>query len=114
LCGVAKWVDPVPALKRRVADELLSLTDGWSQSWAAWYMDCPQSRVSDLRRGHLERMSLERMIRCLSHLGRAVEITTTRGTRTGPNPHEEVDRSQLGGRGRRAPERGYSEADSRE
>jgi predicted XRE-type DNA-binding protein len=91
------WVDPVPALKRRVADEIVVLIEGWSQSFAPSFMDCRQSRVSDLRRGHLERMSLERMLQCLSHLSRNIEINTTRGPGGSCFEHWKIDGRQLGG-----------------
>jgi predicted XRE-type DNA-binding protein len=86
-----RWVDPLPGLKRRVADEILILTDGWSQSFAASFMDVSQSRVSDLRRGHLERMSLDRMVQCLSRLDRVVEIRTTRAPGFSVHPHRDID-----------------------
>ena len=92
------WVDPIPALKLRVAGELLALTDGWSQTYAAAFMRISQSRVSDLRRGNLDRISLERMLQCLARLGRHVEITTTRGSGGMVHPHAKID-------GPRIPER---------
>jgi predicted XRE-type DNA-binding protein len=87
-----KWVDPIPALKRRVADEILVLMDGWSQPFAASFMHVTQSRVSDLRRGHLENISLERMLQCLSRLGRTIEIKTGRdGKKGASHPHWMID-----------------------
>jgi predicted XRE-type DNA-binding protein len=85
------WVDPVPALKRRIAEEVLILSEGWSQTWAASFMQVPQGRVSELRRGDLSHMSLERLIQCLSHLGRDVEITTVRNGRGKSHPHWKID-----------------------
>ena len=90
--GMTRWTDPVPDLKRRLADEVLALTDGWSQTWAAAFMDIPQSRVSDLRRGKLDRLSVERLIRCLSRLDRRIEIRTTRAEGLSVHPHARVDR----------------------
>ena len=69
-----KWVDPIPALKRQVADELLGVIGEFSQSFAAALIYTTQSRISDLRRGKLETMSLERMIEMLSRTRRVVEI----------------------------------------
>jgi predicted XRE-type DNA-binding protein len=86
-----RWEDPVPGLKRRVADEILVLTDGWSQSYAASFMHVSQSRVSDLRRGNLDRVSLERLAQCLSHLGREIEITTRRAAGLSVHPHWKID-----------------------
>jgi predicted XRE-type DNA-binding protein len=71
------WIDPVPALKRRLADEILLIMDGWSQSYAASFMHVSQSCVSDLRNGHLDRISLERLVRSLARLNRRVEIHTS-------------------------------------
>jgi predicted XRE-type DNA-binding protein len=89
--GMPRWEDPVPALKRHLADEILILMDGWSQHFAASFMQVSQSCVSDLRRGHLERISLERLVKCLSHLGREIEITTTRGRGGFAHPHWLID-----------------------
>lgn len=67
---MARWIDPIPALKRQVADELLSVIGELSQHFAAALLQSTQSRISDLRRGRLETMSLERMIQMLSrHAG---------------------------------------------
>ena len=85
------WVDPVPALKRRIADEVLILSEGWSQHFAASFMHASQGRVSELRRGDLSRLSLERLIQCLSHLGRDVEVTTVRNGHGRPHPHWKID-----------------------
>jgi predicted XRE-type DNA-binding protein len=87
------WVDPIPALKRRVADEILILIAGWSQTYAAYYLGAPRSRVSDLRRGHLERMTLDRMLRMLSRLHRDIEIRTRRAPGPGGStfPHAKLD-----------------------
>lgn len=73
-----RWVDPIPGLKRQLAEEVVRLADGWSQSWAAWGMRLPRSRVSALRHGKLENISLERLILCLSHMRYRVEITIVR------------------------------------
>jgi len=70
------WVDPVPALKRQLADEVLARIEGQSQMWAAWSMHLSRARVSEMRRGRLDRVSLEALVRSLSHLGREIEITT--------------------------------------
>lgn len=103
-----RWVDPLPGLKRRVADEILILMDGWSQSFAASFMHVSQSRVSDLRRGNLERISLDRLVQCLSRLDRRIEITTTRMPGLGLHPHYKIDgrhfaRRPAAPRGRVAP-----------
>jgi hypothetical protein len=69
-----KWVDPIPELKRQVADEVLALMDGWSRSWAAWLMHLSASRITELRRGDLSNVSLELLIRCVSRRGRKIQI----------------------------------------
>ena len=110
-----KWVDPLPALKRRVADEILVLIDGQSQTWAAWAMHSTQSRVSDLRRGRLDTMSLDRLVQCLSHLGRHVELTTAPMHGRARLAHERVHpQAQLVRAGRCGMERSYLELESRE
>lgn len=87
-----RWEDPVPELKRAVAHEILVLTEGWSQVNAASLMGVSQSCVSDLRRGNLARISLERLVRCLSRLGRRVEIATIRSSeRASIHPHHKID-----------------------
>jgi predicted XRE-type DNA-binding protein len=70
--------DPTPVLKRQLADKILELLDGWSNTWAAWGAHLPRARVSEMRRGNLENVSLERMVRCLAQLGHTVEIRVTR------------------------------------
>jgi predicted XRE-type DNA-binding protein len=79
---VARFSDPVPALKRRVADEILLLLDGWTQEYAADFMGATQSRMSELRNGKLERFSLDRLVRYLARLGREIEIVTTKRAAT--------------------------------
>jgi predicted XRE-type DNA-binding protein len=75
---VARFSDPVPALKRRVADEILLLLAGWTQEYAADFMGATQSRISELRNGKLERFSLDRLVRYLARLGREIQIVTTK------------------------------------
>jgi predicted XRE-type DNA-binding protein len=72
------WVDPVPALKRRVADEILVLLEGWTQEYAADFLGAKQPRMSELRRGRLDRFTLDRLVRYLSRLHRDIEIVTTK------------------------------------
>jgi predicted XRE-type DNA-binding protein len=79
-------VDPVPAMKQELARELLSASEGWSQSWAAWAIHTSRSRVSELRRGKLENVSLELLVRGLSQLGYRVDITLTREPRKPVRP----------------------------
>lgn len=73
-------VDPIPELKRQVADELLLLTRHMTQMRAGWAMHLSQSRVSEMRRGNLTNLSLEKLIQCLSHFGNEIEIKTSRAS----------------------------------
>src|SRR3954469_8050360 len=84
------WVDPVPALKRQVAEQVVILTADFSQSWAAAWMHLSQARVSELRRGNLENVSLERLVQCLSYLARETVITTVRNGRGKGLPHRKI------------------------
>ena len=74
---MAQSSDPIPDLKRRLADELVALMDGWSQTWAAWGTHLSASRISEIRRGNLDNVSLERLIQALSFLGHDVDIVIT-------------------------------------
>ena len=73
-----RGVDPVPALKRQLADKILELLEGWSNTWAAWDAHLSRSRISEMRRGNIDNVSLDRMMRCLAQLGHTVEIRVTR------------------------------------
>ena len=92
-----RWVDPIPALKRQAADELLVVLGGFSQHFAASRINSTQSRVSDLRRGKLDTMSLERMIQMLTYARRIVELKISKPPRPRPahegaSPSERDDR----------------------
>jgi predicted XRE-type DNA-binding protein len=63
-------VDPIPALKEQLARELVERLDGWTQDLAASFAGTDPPRMSNLRRGQLERFSLEQLIRF---------VTRTRG-----------------------------------
>ena len=67
--------DPIPALKQQVAAELVRLMHGSGPSEIYFWIEIDQPRVSDLRRGRLERISLERLIRWLRRAGHVVELT---------------------------------------
>ena len=66
--------DPVPALKRHLARQLVGRLDGWSQTDAAGLLGTDQPRISDLRRGRLDRFSLEQLVRFLGRVGRSIEL----------------------------------------
>jgi predicted XRE-type DNA-binding protein len=75
--------DPIPDLKRQLAGKIVELLDGWSNTWAAWDAHLSRSRVSELRRGKLDNVSLDRLVRCLADLGHTVEIRVTRTRKPG-------------------------------
>ena len=67
--------DPIPELKRQVAAELVRQLQGSGPSEIYFWIEIDQPRVSDLRRGRLERISLERLIRWLRRTGHMVELS---------------------------------------
>jgi predicted XRE-type DNA-binding protein len=66
--------DPIPALKQHIAASLVERLDGWTQPMAAELLRTDQPRVSDLRRGKLDRLSLEQLVRFASRLRATVSI----------------------------------------
>jgi hypothetical protein len=79
---VLQAFDPVPALKRQLADKVLELLDGWLNTWGAWHARLPRSRISAMRGGNLENVSLERLIRCLAQLDHSVTLTVLQQSRS--------------------------------
>jgi predicted XRE-type DNA-binding protein len=69
------YVDPIPAIKRQLGHELARDLDGWRAVDIASVIETEPARVSDLRRGRLERFSLETLIRYCSRLGRSVAVS---------------------------------------
>ena len=69
-----KREDPIPALKPQVAELVIARVRGWSQAHAAYFLDTDQARLSDLRRGRLDRFSLEQVIRFVSRVDGDVVI----------------------------------------
>lgn len=67
--------DPVPALKRQLAEEILALAATTHFSVAATGLGVDEPRLSDLRAGRLERFSLQKLIRMLANLRRRVVLT---------------------------------------
>lgn len=72
--------DPIPELKLQLAEELVHAIHGWTPGQLVYRMRIDQPRVSDLRRGRLERISLERLIRWLVAMQRVVTISVGDGT----------------------------------
>jgi predicted XRE-type DNA-binding protein len=54
---------------------------GWTTSQLTFRLRIDQPRISDLRRGRLERFSLERLIRLVHEMGWRVELTLAQGRR---------------------------------
>ena len=69
--------DPIPALKQQLGGELARLLDGWRASDICDSIGTAAARISDLRRGRLERFSLEALIRYLARLRRRVDVVVT-------------------------------------
>jgi len=70
-------IDPIPKLKQEAAAKIVALLDEWSWQNAAALIGTDQPRVSDLRRGKLDRFSLETLIRFLTRLRQRVELQVT-------------------------------------
>jgi predicted XRE-type DNA-binding protein len=66
--------DPIPGLKEQAAAALVSLLERWSGGDAAALIGVERERVVELRRGSLDRFSLERLIRFLVRAGARVEL----------------------------------------
>jgi hypothetical protein len=66
--------DPIPELKRDAAAALVELLEGWNAYDVAVIMGTDEPRVSDIRRGKLQRFSLEMLIRYLTRLRRRVTL----------------------------------------
>ena len=86
-------VDPIPELKRAAAAELVRLIDGWNAYDIASLIGTDQPRISDLRRGKLDRFSLEKLIRMLARQHCAVQL------RFEVNPKPFARSDERGGRG---------------
>jgi predicted XRE-type DNA-binding protein len=69
--------DPIPALKQQLAEALVERLEGWTQPMAAELLGTDQPRLSDLRRGKLQRLSLEQLVRFASRLRATVSIDIT-------------------------------------
>jgi predicted XRE-type DNA-binding protein len=70
--------DPIPALKRQLAAELVRVIEGWTPTEIVNRLFIDQPRISDVRRGRLERISIERLIRWLAELDYRVDVTVSK------------------------------------
>ena len=76
--AVCTRTDPIPQLKRQVGAELASLIYGWNADDVAVMIGTDRPRISELRRGKLDRFSLETLIRYVERMGRDVELVISR------------------------------------
>lgn len=67
-------VDPIPQLKRQAGAALAELLARWSAHDVAVLIGTDARRVMEIRRGKLDRFSLETLIRFLARLGERVEL----------------------------------------
>ena len=70
--------DPIPALKQQLGAELARLLVGWNADDVGFLIGTDRPRISELRRGKLDRFSLETLIRYLARLQHRVDISVTR------------------------------------
>ena len=66
--------DPIPELKRQLAEDLVAHLEGWNQEMAAELIRSDPSTVSHLRSGNLERFSLQQLIRFIARRRATVSI----------------------------------------
>ena len=72
-----RYDDPIPSLKREAGAELARLVAGWNGDDIAYMLATDRFRVAELRRGKLDRFSLETLIRYLVRGGLCVELRIT-------------------------------------
>jgi len=72
---VSYRADPIPELKQEAARELARIIHSWNAHDIAVSLGTDQPRISDLRRGKLDRFSLETLIRFLSRRRYRVQLT---------------------------------------
>ena len=70
--------NPIPALKRQVAEAIKPQLARHYDPAAALLIGADRARVSDIRRGRIDRFSLETLIRYAARLGLDVELRTAR------------------------------------
>jgi predicted XRE-type DNA-binding protein len=76
-----KVPDPIPDLKEQLRREIVALVGHWEPFVAARRLGTDQPRLSDLKRGRLERFSLQGLIRMLANVEQSVEIAVVGSTR---------------------------------
>ena len=66
--------DPIPQLKQQLLQEILVIANRYTVSHAGYMLGIGTPRMSHLRKGNLERFSLEKLIRILAHVDRRIEL----------------------------------------
>ena len=69
--------DPIPRLKRDAAAKLVELFANWTAHDVAAYIGTDAQRVMEIRRGKLDRFSLETLVRYIERMGRHVDLTVS-------------------------------------
>jgi predicted XRE-type DNA-binding protein len=82
-------VDPIPGLKQQLGAELARLLVGWNADDVAVLIGTDRPRISELRRGKLDRFSLEMLIRYLSRLRHRIDIVVTKERITRPTSNKQ-------------------------
>jgi predicted XRE-type DNA-binding protein len=65
--------DPIPKLKQQLANSILETID-WQWAIYEGLIGLDQPRISNLERGHLDRFSVQKLIRVLALLNRRVDV----------------------------------------
>src|SRR3982751_1810181 len=73
--------DPIPVLKRQLADVVVERLEGWTQVYAADFLGTDQPRMSDLRARRLDRFSLEQLVRFVARVYGDVTLYVEWGAR---------------------------------
>jgi hypothetical protein len=73
----ARSSDPIPDLKRQAGAELARLVAHWNGDDIGALIGTDRARIAELRRGKLDRFSLETLIRFLTRLRMRVELSIT-------------------------------------
>jgi len=66
--------DPIPRLKQELGEILRGAMNGWTVSLLASRLRTDAPRISELRRGRLDRFSAEQLIRFLDRMDYAVAV----------------------------------------
>lgn len=76
--------DPIPALRRQLADDICAIASRMNFHVAAWQLGIDTPRLTDIRKGRLDRFSIQGLIRMLALVGRRVELRVTPGPEARP------------------------------